>query len=325
VAATPKAVRSPVETFKLLLQRFLLVTLLILAAWFCWANRATFAPLFALSPLSLLLILVGYLFLQTLQAGMIGITLRNRGRIVPLWQLLTLNAWLALLGHSTMLKGGINAAMASTLRQRNQVPVNLTVGLLALLNLAVIFTNAAIGTLTGVWGMIREAQVIPPLYWLVLSTSMLLCVSIVMAIYRLGGVSKLSRKLQVWVANLHAVFTGTNSNEVLALIALVTLTVIPRVLVLSLLFTALGAPLPTIYLIFIAVFSNLLVVAITPANLGLRELVIVLLAGHLVPTIPVLVCVLLADRLLHGLVVLLLGLGGRHQLRQDNAAIHAHG
>ena len=148
---------------------------------------------------------------------------------------------------------------------------------------------------------------------------MLLCVSIVLGIYRLGGVGKLSRKLQIWVANLHAVFTGTNHNEVIGLIAMVTLTIVPRVLALSLLFKVFGAELPLIYLIYIAVFSNLFVISVTPANLGLRELVILLLVGHLDITVVQLICVLLVDRLLHFVVVLLLSLGGWHQLRQNKA------
>ena len=80
-----------------------------------------------------------------------------------------------------------------------------------------------------------------------------------------------------------------------------------------------GAELPLIYLIYIAVFSNLFVISVTPANLGLRELVILLLVGHLDITVVQLICVLLVDRLLHFVVVLLLSLGGWHQLRQNKA------
>lgn len=316
------------ETFKLLLQRFLLLAILLLAFWFCWTNRSTLSAVTQLPPTSLLLILLSYLFLLLLQAAMVCVLLRNRGRVVPLLSLLTLNAWFSLLANTTLLKGGVaaqTAGRATALRQRFQVPLNLSLGLIALLSLAVIFTNAAVGIFTGVWGMIRQGQVIPPLYWLVLSTSMLLCVSIVLGIYRLGGVGKLSRKLQIWVANLHAVFTGTNHNEVIGLIAMVTLTIVPRVLALSLLFKVFGAELPLIYLIYIAVFSNLFVISVTPANLGLRELVILLLVGHLDITVVQLICVLLVDRLLQFVVVLLLSLGGWHQLRQNKAPVHAAG
>ena len=307
------------ETFKLLLQRFLLLTILLLAFWFCWTNRSTLSAVTQLPPTNLLLILLSYLFLFLLQAAMTCILLRNRGRVVPLLSLLTINAWFSLLANATLLKDGQTAGRAAALRQRFQVPLNLSLGLFALLSLAAIFTNAAAGIFTGVWGLLRQGQVIPPLYWLVLSTSMLLCVSIVLGIYRLGGVGKLSRKLQIWVANLHAVFTGTNHNEVIGLIAMVTLTIVPRVLALSLLFKVFGAELPLIYLIYIAVFSNLFVISVTPANLGLRELVILLLVGHLDITLVQLICVLLVDRLLHFVVVLLLSLGGWHQLRQNKA------
>lgn len=313
------------ETFKLLLQRFLLLALLLLAAWFCWTNRPVFSALFQLPLANLLLILLSYLFLYLLQAAMVCVLLRNRGRVVPLFSLLTLNAWFALLGHATLLKDGQVAGRAAALRQRFQVPVNLSLGLIALLSLAIIFTNAAVGIFTGVYAMIGEARVIPPLYWLVLSTSLLLCVSIVMGIYKLGGVSKLPRKLQIWVANLHAVFTGTNHNEVLGLIALVALTLVPRVLALALLFSAFGVELPMIYLIFIAVFSNLFVIAVTPANLGVKELVILLLVAHLDITVVQVIAVLLVERLLGFFVILLLSLGGWYQLRQDKAAVHAAG
>jgi hypothetical protein len=223
------------------------------------------------------------------------------------------------------LKEGQTSARATALRQRFQVPLNLSAGLMAMVSLATIFTNAAAGIFTGVYTMLVESEIIPPLYWLVLSTSLLLCVSIVLGIYKLGGVGKLSRKLQIWVANLHAVFTGTNHNEVIGLIALVTLTLVPRVLALSLLFSAFDAQLPMQYLVFIAIFSNLFVISVTPANLGIRELVILLMVGHLDVTIAQVICVLLVDRVLQLLIVLLLGLGGRHQLKQDKTALHATG
>ncbi len=311
------------ETFKLLLQRLLLLAFLLLALWYCWANRSTLSDVSQLPPANLLLILVSYLFLYLLQAAMLCVLLRNRGRVVPLLSLLTLNAWFAMLGHATLLKEGQTAAKASALRQRFQVPLNLSLGLMAMLSLATIFTNAAAGIFTGVYAMIVEYQVIPPLYWLVLSTSLLLCVSIVLGIYKLGGVNKLSRKLQIWVANLHAVFTGTNHNEVIGLVALVTLTLVPRVLALSLLFSAFDAQIPMYYLVFVAIFSNLFVISVTPANVGIRELVILLMIGHLDVTVAQIICVLLVDRVLQLLIVALLGLGGRNQLKQDKAALHA--
>lgn len=313
------------ETFKLLLQRLLLLAFVLLALWFCWVNRFTLSAISQLSPANALLILVSYLFLFVLHAAMLCVLLRNRGRIVSLVSLLTLNAWFALLGNATLLKETRTSANSSALRQLYQVPVNLSVGLLAMVSLAMIFTNAAAGIFTGVYTIIAEGEFIPPLYWLVLSTTLLLCVSIVMGIYKLGGVGKLSRKMQIWVANLHAVFTGTNHNEVIGLIALVTLTLVPRVLVFSLLFTAIGAPLPMHYLIFIAIFSNLFVINVTPANVGIRELVIVLMAADLAPTYQQVICVLLVDRVLQSLIVLLLGLGGKNQLKQDKAALHAAG
>lgn len=313
------------ETFKLLLQRLFLLAFLVLALWFCWANRSTLASLSQLSPVDALLVLVSYLFLYLLQAAMLFLLLRNRGRVLPPVSLLNFNAWFSLLGNATLLKEGQTAARAAALRQHFQVPVNLSVGLLAMISLATIFTNAAAGIFTGVYAIIAEREVIPPLYWLVLSTTLLLCVSIVLGIYKLGGVGKLSRKLQIWVANLHAVFTGTNHNEVIGLIALVTLTLVPRVIALTLLFGAFDAQLPMFYLVFIAIFSNLFVINVTPANVGLRELVILLMVGHLAPTIAQVICVLLVDRVLQLLIVLLLGLGGRHQLKQDKAALHAAG
>lgn len=313
------------EALKLLLQRFILLAVLVLALWFCWANLPTLATVSQLSPVNALLILVCYLFLFVLQAAMLCILLRNRGRVVPLLALLTFNAWFAMLASTTLLKESQTAARAAALRQHFQAPVNLSVGLMAMISLATLFTNAAAGILTGVYAIIAASEVIPPLYWLVLSTSLLLCISIVLGIYKLGGVGKLSRKLQIWVANLHAVFTGTNPNEVIGLIALITLTLVPRVLVLSLLFTAFDAQLPMHYLVFIAIFSNLFVINITPANLGLRELVILLMVGHLEPTIAQVICVLIVDRLLQMLIVLLLGLGGRHQLKQDKAALQTAG
>jgi hypothetical protein len=314
-----------VETFKLLLQRFILLAVLVLAAWFCWANLPTLAAVSQLSPVNALLILLSYVFLFLLQAAMLCVLLRNRGRTVALTSLLTLNAWFALLGNATLLKEGQTAARAAALRQHFQVPVNLSGGLMAMISLATLFTNAAVGIFTGVYAIIAEQEVVPPLYWLVLSASLFLCVCIVLGIYRLGGVGKLSRKLQIWVANLHAVFTGTNHNEVIGLIALITLTLVPRVLALSLLFTAFDAPLPMYYLILIAVFINLFVINVTPANLGIRELVIVLLAADLPPTFQLVICVLIVDRVLQLLIVALLGLGGRHQLKQDKAALHAAG
>ncbi len=311
------------DTFKLLLQRFILLAFIILALWFCWANRSTLAAITQLPPTNLLLILVSYLVLYLLHAAMLCVLLRNRGRVVPLFSVLMLNAWFALLGHATLLKEGQPAARASALRQLFQVPLNLSLGLMAMLALVTIFTSAASGIFTGVYTIIVEHEIVPPLYWLVLSATLLLCVSIVLGIYKLGGVGKLSRKMQIWVANLHGVFTGTNHNEVIGLIALVALTLVPRVLVLSLLFSAFGVQLPMHYLIFVAIFSNLFVVNITPANLGIRELVILLMLVDLDPDNAQVICALLVDRLLQLLVLALLGLGGRNQLKQDKAALHA--
>jgi hypothetical protein len=314
-----------VETFKLLLQRLLLLAFLALALWFCWAYRTTLAAVFQLPPTNALLILASYLFLFLLHAAMLCVLLRHRGRVVSPLSLLTLDAWFALLGNATLLKESRTAAKAAALRQQFQVPVNLSAGLLAMISLATLFTNAAAGIFTGVYVMIAQQEIIPPLYWLVLSTSLLLCVSIVLGIYRLGGVGKLSRKMQIWVANLHAVFTGTNHNEVIGLIALVALTLVPRVLALSLLFSAFDAALPMHYLVFIAIFSNLFVISITPANVGVRELVIVLMVGHLDVGIAQLLCVLLVDRVLQLLVVAALGFGGRNRRKQDKAALQAAG
>lgn len=313
------------ETFKLLLQRLLLLVFVASALWFCWAYRSTLAAVTQLPPANLLLILVSYLFLQLLQAAMPCVLLRNRGRAVPLVAMLTSSAWFALAGNATLLKESQASAHATALRHQFQVPLNLTAGLLAMISLATIFTNAAAGIFTGVYAIVAHGEFIPPLYWLVLSTTLLLCVSIVLGIYKLGGVGKLSRKLQIWVANLHAVFTGTNHNEVIGLIALVALTLVPRVLALSLLLGAFDATLPLHYLVFIALFMNLFVVNITPANVGIRELVVVLMVGHLEPTIVQIVCVLLVDRVLHSLIVALLGLGGRSQLKADKAALQTAG
>ena len=313
------------EAFKLLLQRLLLLAFLVLAFWFCWTNRSTLATVVQLLSTNALLILASYLFLYLLRAALLCMLLRQRGRTVPLVSLLTLDAWFALRGNATLLKEGGTPAKAAALRQQFQVPVNLGAGLMAMISLATLFTNAAAGILTGVYAMIAQQDIVPLLYWLVLSASLLLCVSIVLGIYKRGGVARLPRKMQIWVTNLHAVFTGTNHNEVIGLIALVALTLVPGVLALSLLFTALDAALPLYYLVFIAIFSNLLVISVTPANLGLRELVILLLLGHLDLGVVQLICVLLVDRLLQSLIVVLLGLGGRVRLKQDKAALQTAG
>lgn len=305
------------ETFILLLRRLWLLLALLLAAWFCWANRLTLAAVAQLAPLDFLRIFLSYLLCYLLAALMLCLVLRNRGQVVPLLQLLTLDAWAALLGHSTLLRDGTNAGKAAYYRQLYRIPLTLSLGLLALLGLVGIFTNATIGIFTGVWAFIGTDLVLPPVYWLVLGSTLLLGVSIVLGIRKRGGVDRLPRRLKIWIANLHAVATGTNHNEVIALIALVALALPLRAFAFSLLFKAFGMHLPPVYLLIVAIFSGLsLALSVTPANLGIKELVILLVLAPLNLPLVALVSVLVIDRVLQLFLVLVLSLGGWLRLRK---------
>lgn len=313
-----------VDTIKILFQRLLLALILIGAVWFCQSNPDMVGQALRLPISNLLLILCGYLACHMLNAAMVAGMLRRRGIVVPLGQLLVLNANAALRGYSTLLRGGLHQGTAKLYRQYCHVPMTLSLGVMAFLSLVLIFTVSGLGLLAGIWGHLWGGQMIPPLYWLVLGSALVLCVTIVLGIHKLGGVDKLPRILQVWVANLYAVFNGTRAGEVVKVMGLVLLGLLPQVLIFAALFNSFNQDVTIFYLMFTAIFASLaLVVNLTPGNLGLRELIILLMIAHLDISVSGVVALLIVDRLLQLLLLLALGLGGHHTLKSGSSAAPA--
>jgi len=313
-----------VDTIKILVQRLLLVLILLGAVWFCQSNPDMASQALRLPFSNLLLILCGYLACHLLNGALVAGMLRRRGMVVPLGQLLVLNANAALRGYATLSQGGLHQGTAQLYRKYCHVPLTLSLGVLGFMSLVLIFTVSALGVLAGIWGNLWGGQMIPPLYWLVLGSALVLCITIVLGIYKLGGVDKLPRLLQVWVANLYAVFSGTSAGEVAQVMGLVLLGLLPQVLIFAALFNSFSQDVTIFYLVFTAIFASLaLVVNLTPGNLGLRELIILLMIAHLDISVTAVVALLIVDRLLQLLLLLAIGLGGHHTLKPARTAAPA--
>lgn len=305
-----------VDTLKNLVQRLLLLLLVTGAVWFCLANPSMIGRALQLPGSDLLFILCGYLACQLLNAALVAGMLRRRGRVVPLGRLLAVNAYAELRGHLALQDSGGHAGKGQIYRQGCQVPLTPGMGVLAYLGLVLIVTMSACGIVAGLWGPPQGEQPIPPLYWFVLGSSLILGLSIVLGTHKLGGVGKLSRPLQIWVANLYAVISGTTFPEVLQAMLLQLLGLLPQVLIFTTLFNGFGQDVTLYYLLFVAIFASLsLVVNLTPANLGLRELVILLMIAHLDISVAAVVALLIVDRLLQLVLLLVLGYFGYRALR----------
>ena len=118
-----------------------------------------------------------------------------------------------------------------------------------------------------------------------------------------------------WVAKVTLVFSRLSWAEAVSITVLSALTTLFQVIAFSVLFNGFGIQLPLLYVVFMAVFSNLsLIISLTPANLGVKELIIWMLVSHLDISAVDMISVMLVDRLLQILLVIGTCLAGYRSL-----------
>jgi uncharacterized membrane protein YbhN (UPF0104 family) len=152
---------------------------------------------------------------------------------------------------------------------------------------------------------------LPWVHWaLVLGT--LALVAVLMALlYGLASQTWLPQRVQRWLANIKAVVASTSAAEMVGLQIEAILTILLQALSLGVLCQVFGLPVPAPYLLLMAVVSNLsLVIALTPSNLGVRELVLWQLLRQLGLPDATLLGVLMVERMLQFVLLSGISLAG---------------
>ena len=306
------------EKIKQHAQRILLSALLLFTLGFCWFNRSTLARIFELSLTDLFLILASYLMFYLLAAAMACELLKKRGKHAPLWQMVVINSHSSLLGYVTVLRIGYYTGKAFLYQKLYQVPITISVGMMALLSLLVIFTTTLLGVFLGIWAAFVADVTIPLLYWTLLLASLIFCITLLGAIYGLALSKRMPQRLKTWLTSLHSVFVETDYREIGYIMTLAALSMPFQVLAFSVLFETFNLNLPLLYVAFLAIFSSLsLIVSLTPANLGVKEFIIWLLVSHLHISAADMISVMLIDRIVQILLVVGISLLGHRGLREE--------
>lgn len=294
-----------------LLQRFLLLVILLFAAGFCWVQRDTLAQAAQLTLPQAALVFGGYLACYWLNALMACQVQWRRGTRPRLWEMLVINSYASLLGYATVMRAGYYAGKVWFFQQRYGLAVSVSLGLQGWVSLLVLAGNAWFGLAYGLWLQSSGRLQLPWVHWaLVLGT--LALVAVLMALlYGLASQTWLPQRVQRWLANIKAVVASTSAAEMVGLQIEAILTILLQALSLGVLCQVFGLPVPAPYLLLMAVVSNLsLVIALTPSNLGVRELVLWQLLRQLGLPDATLLGVLMVDRMLQFVLLSGISLAG---------------
>jgi uncharacterized membrane protein YbhN (UPF0104 family) len=300
------------------LKQLLLYGMLLVAVVFCWYNREQLARIRELEAAAMATILLAYLLVFALNAQMARVLLANRGQAAGLWEMLVMNSYASILGYATFFRAGYYTGKAWFYHKYYGLAVSVSLGLMGLLSLQVIGSNAVFGALLGAWALWVQGLAVPAVYWVVVAGALGLCLFLVVGLKGMMLTRFIPGRVMRWLENVHAVVMATERGELLQVAALSGISIGIQVIALGTLFSGFGYPLPTIFLLFMAVLSTLsLVIALTPSNVGVRELVIWMLLAGEGGSAGEVVSVILVDRLFQFLVLLAVSLAGYRGLREN--------
>jgi uncharacterized membrane protein YbhN (UPF0104 family) len=306
-----------VHRLSAVLKQLLLYGIVTTAVVFCWYNREHLARITELSPLAVSAILAAYLAAYILNAAMAGLLLANRGHTAGLWDMLVMNSAASVLGYATFFRAGFYGGKALFYHRYYGLAVSTSLGLMGLLSLQIIGVNAMFGALLGIQAALASAVEVPAVYWVIVAGSLGLCVFLLVALKGMVRARFIPARIRQWLENVHQVVMATEGRE-LVLVALMSVASIGiQAVALGFLFSGFGFPLPMVFLLFTAVLSTLsLVIALTPSNVGVKELVIWMLLSGGGGSAGEIVSVMLVDRLLQFLVLMAVSLAGYRGLKK---------
>ncbi len=300
-----------------LLQRFLLLAILVFAAVFCWLNRDTLALTIQLSLWQWLWVVLGYLGCYWLNALMACQAQWQRGTRPTLAEMLVINAYASILGYATVLRAGYYSGKLWFYQQRYGLSPSISLGLQGWVSLLVLTGNAWFGLLFGLWLQLGQHMQLPWVHWLLVLGTLLVVVAVVLLLFGLAEQRWLPVPLQRWLGNIKAVISATSWREIWQLNVQAMLNIPLQALALGVLCSVFGLAIPIPYLLLMAVVANLsLIIALTPANLGIKELVLwQLLASLHLPKVQLL-GVMMMDRLIQLLILAVISALGYRLLQQ---------
>jgi uncharacterized membrane protein YbhN (UPF0104 family) len=311
-----------VSRFLPLLQRFLLLAILLFAAGFCWVQRDTLAQAAQLTLWQAAFVFTGYFACYCLNALMACQVQWSRGTRPGLWEMLVINSYASLLGYATVMRAGYYGGKVWFYQQRYGLAASVSLGLQGWVSLLVLAANAWFGLGYGLWLQWSGQLRLPWVHWALVFGTLALVVALVALLFGLAAQSWLPERVQRWLANIRAVVASTSWREVLTLQAQAMLTIPLQALSLGVLCQAFGLPVPLPYLLLMAVVSNLsLVIALTPSNLGVRELVLWQLLRELGLPDVTLVGVLMVDRMLQFVLLSGLSIAGYQLLHRGTKPV----
>lgn len=300
-----------------LLQRFLLLAILLFAAGFCWVQRDTLAQAAQLTFWQAALVFGGYVACYWLNALMACQAQWRRGTHPGLWEMLVINSYASLLGYATVMRAGYYGGKVWFFQQRYGLAASVSLGLQGWVSLLVLAGNAWFGLGYGLWLQGSGRLQLPWVHWALVFGTLALVGVLVALLYGLAAQTWLPERVQRWLANIKAVVASTSTGEMASLQAQAMLTIPLQALSLGVLCQVFGLSVPVPYLLLMAVVSNLsLVIALTPSNLGVRELVLWQLLRQLGLPDATLVGVLMVDRMLQFVLLSGISVAGYRLLRQ---------
>ena len=304
------------KNFIALLQRLLVLIILATAVVFCWLNREYLAQVSRISLLSFFMIIGSYVLVFLLNAMMACLLLRQRGHSPSSLDMLIMNCHASILGYATFLRAGYYGSKALFYQKLYGLPVTVSLGLMGLLSLLVVGWNGIFGAVLGLIGLKVQGVSVPLVYWLIVGGTFGLCLAVIVTLRGILHLDFLPPRINVWLRNVHNVILETEWKELGGTGLLSFLAILFQVLALDILFQAFDNPLPVLSYFYISVLSTLsLVLALTPGNVGVRELIIwLLLAGQEAGSAEI-IAVMLVDRILQFFAALLVSLGGYHFLK----------
>ena len=304
--------RGPVlQKLSAVLKQLLLYAIVLTAVAFCWYNREHLARIRELSLFATASILMVYLAVFALNARMATLLLHNRGHQAGLAEMLVMNSYASNLGYATFFRAGYYSGKAWFYHKYYGLAFSVSIGLMGLLSLQVIGSNAVFGVMLGAWAMLVDGLPVPSIFWIIVAGAVALCLFVVLSLKGVLRSGMVPQRILKWLENVHTVVMATEWKELLAIGGLSLGSLVLQLVALGILFSGFGFQLPLVFLLFIAVLSTLsLVIALTPSNVGVRELVIWMLLAKEGGSAGEIVSVMLVDRLFQFIVVLVVSLIG---------------
>jgi uncharacterized membrane protein YbhN (UPF0104 family) len=289
----------------------------ITAVVFCWYNREQLARITELTPVAVTAILAANLAAYSLNAAMAQLLLKNRGQESGLWEMLVMNSYASVLGYATFFRAGYYSGKAWFYHRYYGLAVSVSLGLMGLLSLQIIAVNAIFGTLLGIQATLVSGVEVPAVYWIIVAGSLGLCGFLLVALKGMVRARFIPGRVRHWLENVHRVVMATEGPELLKIAVMSVASIGVQAIALGFLFSGFGYPLPMDFLLFSAVLGTLsLVIALTPSNVGVKELVIWMLLAGGGGSAGEIVSIMLVDRLLQFLLLLAVSLAGYRGLKE---------